>query len=145
MSALVRSVVTGWLAMSASFACGGTDPVDVAGPPEPPPPVEIAEVIDDVAYYPGCANEPVAIAGTTWYPVPDWGSAAVAALYDDITSVEREEPVVIQGFAPRVAEPGPGDDIGTLVVYADGYARYESDSGIVMWMTTDPVTYDWIC
>jgi hypothetical protein len=44
-----------------------------------------------------------------------------------------------------VAPPGPGDDIGTLIVYSDGMARYESDSGTVEWLTTEVHTYNWVC
>ncbi len=108
--------------------------------------VEVVEVVDDVQYYPGCSNEAVEIDGTTWYPVPEWGSDVTAALFGQIMAVTRQEPAdQPQGFARRVAPPGPGDDVGTLVVYADGFARYESDSGTVIWLTTDVLTYDWVC
>jgi hypothetical protein len=65
-----------------------------------------------------------------------------------ITSVDREpSPVgVPTGFAPRVAEPGPGDDVGTLVVWADGVARWVSDSGnLDVWLIAEELTYDWVC
>ena len=42
--------------------------------------------------------------------------------------------------------PGPGDDIGTLVVWADGVARWASDSGkLDVWMIDDEITYPWVC
>jgi hypothetical protein len=44
-----------------------------------------------------------------------------------------------------VPPPGPGDDVGTLIVYADGMARYESDSGNVMWLTNVEPEYTWVC
>jgi hypothetical protein len=46
----------------------------------------------------------------------------------------------------RVAPPGPGDDIGTLVVWAVGVARWVSDSGVLdVWLIDDEVTYNWVC
>ena len=45
--------------------------------------------------------------------------------------------------------PGPGDDIGVMVIYADGMARFESKSGRVIWLTSDERiynwTYNWVC
>ena len=50
------------------------------------------------------------------------------------------------GGLARVMEPGPGDDVGTLVIWADGVARFVSDSGdLTAWMVTDEITYDWVC
>lgn len=106
--------------------------------------VAIVEVIDDVEYYIACANEPIEIAGMTWYPVADWGDETTGELHERITSVERERPARPIGFA-RVAPPGPGDDVGTLYVYSDGYAWYESDSGQSIWLTTDALEYNWVC
>ena len=51
---------------------------------------------------------------------------------------------VIQGLR-RVAAPGPGDDIGVMVVYTDGMARFESMSGRVIWLTSDERTCGWVC
>jgi hypothetical protein len=40
----------------------------------------------------------------------------------------------------RVVDPGPGDDIGTLTVWADGVARWESDSGnLATWLVDDEI------
>ncbi len=139
------------LAFSSTFgACARSDPEPIGAvrtttAQAPAESVEIVEVIDDVAYYPGCENEPVDVAGTTWYPVSEWGNERTAALFAEITSVPRREPSVVRGYAPRIPEPGPGDDIGTLVVYADGIARYETESGRVQWLTTQTLTYDWAC
>ena len=134
---VARSAVAVVLLTLVGSACGGSD-----GAADEP--VEIVEIVDDVSYYPGCSNEPVEIAGTTWYPVPEWGDDT-AKLYGEITSVVRQDSATPQGFAPDVATPGPGDDAGTLVVYADGYGRYETDSGKVTWLTTEEQTYNWIC
>lgn len=114
------------------------------GPAEPSEPIAVAAVIDDVEYYPGCQNEPVEIGGTTWYPLADF---EFGRELDEITGQDRAGPEVgPAGFrSPAVADPGPGDDTGTLVAYADGIARYETDSGGVFWLTDDEQTYDWIC
>ena len=106
--------------------------------------VAIVEVIDDVEYYIGCANESVLVDDVRWYPVADWGNIETADLYERITKVDRERPTRPVGFA-RVAPPGPGDGVGTLYVYADGYGRYESVSGQTIWLTTELLEYDWIC
>jgi hypothetical protein len=47
--------------------------------------------------------------------------------------------------APQVAPPGPGDDIGDMIVYVDGTARFESDSGWVIWSTDREQTCGWVC
>ena len=69
------------------------------------------------------------------------------ARVNEILAVEREEPADarFRSFV-RVPNPGPGDDVGTLVVWADGVARWVSDSGkIDVWMIDDEITYMWVC
>ena len=44
-----------------------------------------------------------------------------------------------------VAPPGPGDDVGTMILYAGGMARFESDSGRVIWLIDQQQTYNWLC
>ena len=64
-----------------------------------------------------------------------------------VLAVERE-PVPVERFhsIARVPAPGPGDDIGTLVVWADGVARWISDSGLLdVWMIDDEIIYSWVC
>ena len=121
-------------------------PVEPAVEPDAAPesmPVEIVDVVRQVQYYPGCQNEPVTIDGTTWYPLAEWEFGDIVA---EIVAIPRQDPAdAINGFAPRVAPPGPGDDTGTLVVYFDGIARFESDSGTVVWLTLDEQTYNWVC
>jgi hypothetical protein len=107
--------------------------------------VPIVAVYDDVDYYIACADVPLEIDGVTWYPVTDWGDGEMASLLEQIVSVDRERPARPIGFAPRVAPPGPGDDIGTVFVYADGFAWFESDSGQSIWLTQEEQTYNWVC
>jgi hypothetical protein len=108
-------------------------------------PVPIVAVYDDVEYYIACADVPVTVDDVLWYPVAEWGNEQTAELFEQITSVDRERPGGPVGFAPRVAPPGPGDDIGTLYVYADGVAWFESDSGLTIWLTQEEITYTWVC
>jgi hypothetical protein len=107
--------------------------------------VAVAEVVERVEHYPACANTPYQAGGTTWYPVVDWADTTLAETYRAITSVPRAEPGGPRGWAPRVVAPGPGDDIGTLVVWVDGVARFTSDSGLVEWATALPQVYNWEC
>ena len=92
--------------------------------------VPISSVTEGVAGYPACGTEPITYDEVTWYPVSNVESPTtdpeLSKLLTTITSVTREpSPVgVPSGFAPKVAEPGPGDDVGTLVVWADGVARF---------------------
>ena len=73
---------------------------------------------------------------------------SLQARADEILAVDRDDPpgAGVEGFAKRVIPPGPRDDIGTLVVWADGVARWISDSGkLDVWMTDDEVVYTWVC
>ena len=64
-----------------------------------------------------------------------------------ILAVERETPDTFHaGQFARVPAPGPGDDVGTLVVWADGVGRWTSDSGdIDVWVVDEELTYNWVC
>lgn len=141
-------------------ACGGADPAadrsplpssTIGSPVAPSPtdaagtPVPIVAVHDDIAYYIACADAPVTVDGIRWYPVAEWGNEQTAEVLERIVSVDREQPASPVGFAPRVPAPGPGDDIGTLYVYADGFAWFESDSGQTIWLTQDEIVYTWVC
>ena len=45
-----------------------------------------------------------------------------------------------------VVAPGPGDDVGTLVIYENGLAYWQADSGgLHTWLTTREVEYNWAC
>ena len=101
---------------------------------------EIVDVVDDVAYYGACGNETVVVDGTEWFPLlPEQLADLDESAYPLPTASTPA------GVRARVAPPGPGDDVGTMVVYDDGIARFESDSGRVTWLTDEPQTYDWVC
>jgi hypothetical protein len=122
----------------------GTAPTESV-PPVEPTAVTLAGIYDGISFYPACGNETLEHEGVTWYQVnerdfPEQYGAAVA--------VEREQPLDeggVRGFA-RVVAPGPGDDVGTLLVWADGVARFTSDSGdLTAWLIDDELTYNWVC
>lgn len=101
----------------------------------------IVDVLADVEYYGACGNETVTVGGATWYPLHGEARDLVRGEARPVA-----EPRGIKGFAaPRVAPPGPGDDIGTLIVYGDGIARFESESGWIIWLTDVEQTYGWEC
>ena len=55
----------------------------------------------------------------------------------------RSHRLLVQG---SLAVAGPDDDVGTLVVWADGVARWVADSGdLDVWMIDDEVPYYWVC
>jgi hypothetical protein len=113
--------------------------------------VDIAGVYESIEFYPACGNETLQHDGVTWYPIVHTGydpmDADLQARIDEVFAVNREDSPVAgaHGFA-RVVAPGPGDDIGTLVVWSDGVARWVSDSReLDVWMVDDEITYTWVC
>jgi hypothetical protein len=113
--------------------------------------VEVVAVYERVAYYGACGNETATVDGVTYFPLfneayprPDGAGRLL-----DLDRYPVPGAALGMRAAPtgalRVAPPGPGDDIGDMIVYADGIARFESDSGWVIWLTDDEQTYDWEC
>lgn len=125
------------------------DPEVSGTTPETTMPVPIVAVHEGVAFYPACGNETLTFDGATWYQLNSYDGydEEYAAVYQAFADADREPSPVVgpRGFA-RVVAPGPGDDIGTLVIWADGVARWVSDSGdLDTWMVDDEITYDWDC
>ena len=144
----------GAISCSIAFAgCGTDDEAPVASQSAATvtaPPVEIVSVYEAVEFYPACGNETLQHQGLTWYPLKPPGieelDADVQPLLDEVLAVERENSPVSGVRGLRVVAPGPGDDLGTLVVWADGVARWVSDSrDLDVWMIDDPVRYVWEC
>jgi hypothetical protein len=113
--------------------------------------VPIVGVYEDVAFYPACGNETLDHLGTTWFPAFRPGRESSErepqAEADALLAAPRAESPVqgIHGFT-RVVSPGPGDDIGTLVIWADGVARWVSNSrDLDVWMINQKVAYSWEC
>jgi hypothetical protein len=115
------------------------------------PSVEIVGVYEAIGFYPACGNETLDHEGVTWYPLAHSGfdpmDPALQDRADEVLAVEREDSPVagVHGLA-RVPSPGPGDDIGTLVVWADGVARWVSKSrDLDVWLIDDEIVYTWVC
>ena len=106
----------------------------------------VVSVHDGVEFYPACGNESLTHGGVDWYQVqrnehPETYDRAVGGARE-----QAPESVMVRGFAPRVAEPGPGDDVGTLVIWSDEVAYFVSDSGdLSAWLVTDELEYGWEC
>jgi hypothetical protein len=117
------------------------DTVDGLAPASPDG-VGIVAVYDDVGFYGACGNNTLDWDGVVYYQLFPEEFAAL-----DVSAYPTSPPPTTapaMGFA-RVPAPGPGDDVGTLIVYADGLARFESGSGNVDWLSTEPHEYDWVC
>jgi hypothetical protein len=113
--------------------------------------VAIVGVYDAVEAYPACGNEPFDHLGMTWYPLFSEGfdpmMGDLQERVDEVRAVQRESSPVrgVHGLV-RVPAPGPGDNIGTLVVWADGVARWVSDSrDLDVWLIDEPISYSWVC
>ncbi len=152
------------LVVVASFAGCGNDgdttlpvvPLDTSKPSaEPatsaPSPVAIVGVYEAVEFYPACGNETLEHLGVTWSPIANVGfrptDPTLQEKIDAVLAREREPSPVsgIRGLV-RVVAPGPGDDRGTLVVWADGVARWVSESGeLDVWMIDEEISYNWVC
>ncbi len=105
--------------------------------------VAIKEAFDGFQYYGACGNETVLVGETTFYPLlPD-----ELARLDESRYASEAPPTTgaKSGLAARVVPPGPGDDVGTMLVFEDGIARFESESGRVRWLTDQEHTYNWEC
>lgn len=135
-----RRVTVEWILLVVMsmllFSCGS----DKATSAEP---VAVVEVFNGFEYYGPCGNETLAVDGMMLYPLL---SAELAALDVDQYPSHPDE-LSEQGLtAPlRVSPPGPGDDTGTLLLYEDGMARFESDNGHVSWLSDEQRTYEWEC
>lgn len=162
----MRATLTLFIAATLALAaCGDDEPVSAPPPPDStvtaptvtipptstapptdPPVASIVEVYEGVNFYPACGNEQLTHGGIAWYQVQ---RNEYPEIYELVTNGNREDPpesVAVRGFAPRVVAPGPGDDVGTLVVWSDGVAYFVSDSGdLTAWLVDDELTYPWEC
>jgi hypothetical protein len=134
----VRVLLSLLLGAIVLVGCGGNDGAGAD-------PVEVLRVVEDVEYYGACGDETLIVDGSSFYPLlPDEVDALDQDRYPTSAVVTEPE----EGLGRTVllvAPPGPGDDIGLLLVYADGMARFKSESGWIIWLTTEPRTYNWVC
>jgi hypothetical protein len=119
---------------------------------------EPVAIVENVGYYPACGNETIEVNGVIWFPftpsddstlpadplaATSGGAAAASGVSSGPFGMARSDwaPTL-----PRVAAPGPGDDVGTLVVFEDGVAYWRSHSGdLDSWLTDQPRNYAWVC
>lgn len=124
------------------------------------PPTEPMAMTHDVDYYPACGNEILSLDGDTWYPfrpadgvtMPEdpIGMADAAGLSPEASwtggGAGVPGAVATIRIVPLVAAPGPGDNVGTLVEFAGGFAYWESQNGdLSTWLTSQRLEYTWVC
>lgn len=107
----------------------------------------VVEVVDDVGYYGACGNETLELDdGRRFYPLlpEEIEQLGVENSYGEEATGELviAAPVSV---VLAVSEPGPGDDVGSLTIFDDGFARFDSESGWELWLTEDERTYEWEC
>ncbi|WP_156165401.1 hypothetical protein [Demequina rhizosphaerae] len=138
--------VVGALVLGALLSACAPGPYDHRNGADLGVPGAVVETVEGVEAYPACGNEPLTVDGTTWYPftpsnLDEFPEAAALA-----TPGGGLGGGTMRNVLPAVAEPGPGDDVGTLTVYEGGFAYWASDSGDIRTLLTDQeIEYNWVC
>jgi hypothetical protein len=148
-----RTIRSTWALVGIAFASmvinacaeanqpSAADPTTTTSEPAVPPtsPIDVDRVLEHFTYYGACGNETVAVGNTTYYPV-------LRRHLDEIDEARYplDDDAEPSGLL-RVVPPGPGDDVGTMILYSDGMARFESESGRIIWLTNEEQTYNWVC
>lgn len=115
-------------------------------------PGAVLETHGDVPYYPACGNEVLTWEGEDYFPY----NPADIDDFPDPTAMETRASALgataplawvrMSVPLPSVVPPGPGDDVGTLVIYEGGHAFWESENGALStWLTTAELQYNWVC
>lgn len=120
----------------------------------------------DVKYYPACGNEVLTFEGRTWFQfkpmhpdaMPHDPLASAPVSTGDAGDAASPTPSAlglvggaggrgVLGMAVhRVVAPGPGDDVGTLVIYENDLAYWQSNTGgLSRWLTNHEIEYNWVC
>jgi hypothetical protein len=139
------ATAVGDLVFSIEVQCPDSTPIGTVDipftlTPSEPAALQIVRVDEGAKFYGPCGNSSAVFSGETWYPL----FQSEVALIDPAQYPEPAPPS--SGFrAPKVAPPGPGDDVGTFVVYSDGLAKFTSDSGMVTWFSQVVHQYNWEC
>jgi hypothetical protein len=137
---------------------GCSSPQNPSGEPTD---ITIVDVIENVQWYPACATSPIDLGGRLFYPLPFGAPAVDESMYPlparasalgsggsaaaDGESMNSRYFMTLSLTLPGVAPPGPGDDVGTVIIYSNGMARFESESGTVAWLTTEKQYYGYVC
>lgn len=132
VSAAVLGVV-----LCAATGCGADEPQSV----------DVVRVLEDQQYYYACGNEVLVLTdGQKLYPLhPDEQADVDDTAYDIAAPAALGGASVVGVSRWTVVAPGPGDDTGTLTIYADGMAHWVSDTGIEAWLSETPREYNWVC
>ena len=121
---------------------GGAGPYDLGTPGS------VVSTTPHLSYYPACGNEILTVDGRRWYPFTpaNLGQSPAPSASALGPAGGSGGPGAIGMSVRRVVAPGPGDDVGTLVVYENNLAYWRSDSGrISRWLTTREMHYNWAC
>ncbi len=149
LAACGSQVGPGGLGTSGPDPAQTTTTVTASSPATGSGEVAVVEVLDDVSYYGACGNELLTIGARTLYPLlPDERERLDDTAYPEATGTADGDltVIVLAAAAPRVPAPSSGDDVGTLVVFSDGMARFSSDSGkFDIWLTDEVRGYNWVC
>lgn len=152
-----RPLARGWVVVAALLAlmgCGDTGTTSGGGAASTgtttgPAELSVVQVVEGVRFYPACGNEVVEVDGVTWYQLlPEEMDGLDRTHVPDASAVGLPAGVadVVPAALLAVPAPGPGDDVGTLWVFSDGLAFWESDSGTLRtWLTQEERAYGWIC
>jgi hypothetical protein len=142
MAALVSTVAI------ALGACAGEASPNASRASSDP---TVVAIYYDVHWYPPCATSPIKLGGQLFYPWP-MGAPPIDESKYPVPETLASLPEGASGGAGRldaslrrVVPPGPGDDVGTVVEYSDGMARFESRNGNVAWLTLEPQEYGYVC
>lgn len=104
-----------------------------------------------VSYYPACGNEVLTFQDTSWYPVDlsqdsDFVPPTQTGEASALDAPALGDAKVAADPVGAVVAPGPGDDMGTLTVFENGYAYWSSDSGkLARWLTDKEQQYNFVC
>jgi hypothetical protein len=118
-------------------------------------PGAVIDTIEGVAYYPACSNELLEFDGVTYYPFSPANQDDFPYVGEHLAPTDEAQALADAGAGPRgmsrgmlpaVVAPGPGDDTGTLTRFEGGFAYWISDNGLLStWLTTQELTYSWVC
>ncbi|WP_144276243.1 hypothetical protein [Demequina sp. NBRC 110053] len=144
------------LAGCAAAGNGPAGPIDWDEELDLGTPGEVVHTVAGVEYYPACGNETLIAGDTTYYPFTPantWdfpqseaSGVALSAIPGDANLGFARASALRPSHLRTVVAPEPGDDTGTLVVYANGFAHWSSDNGeLATWLTTTEIEYAWVC
>jgi hypothetical protein len=114
-------------------------------------PGAVLAIYAGVGYYPACGNETLDFDDRLWFPFVPSNAADLPP--DPLSEMPGSAAVdtaaavaFVEGPVGAVVAPGPGDDLGTLVIYQNDLAYWESDSSALStWLTTSEIEYNWVC